>query len=685
MPSLRLTPRTAALIVVVCTVVAYLNSLGGRFVMDDRCEIADNPAIRSLVPPWRAMLGGRNMPARPLPYLSFAVDHAVWGPGPFGYHVTNLVIHTCAALALFAFTRLTLLSPRLRGRFGEHATSLATCIAAIWAVHPLGTQAVTYVYQRLESMTGMLCLAALAAFAQAAATGWRPRWLVACVLASAAAMGSKETAVVLPLLILGYDWLVLGEPATALWRRRWFYACLFAGWSIIAVHMIAQRGMFQELRAGTHAPLAYALTQPRVILHYLRLAFWPVGLCFDIPIPVSTTWVQIVPSLVYLVALLAAVGYGVLRRHAWSWLGVAFLLALAPTSSVMPVAALAAEHRMYLPLAAVVAAVVLGGYGVIGRCLAAGPHRDRALRLAVGAVAIIVAVLVALTQARNEVYATPGGIWLDVLRRQPQNTRALWNLAIDCEQLGEFDAALRYADNVAELVVEAPVYEDLATSRLKALDGATAERFLRHGGDRREALAGADAKTTVVTSCNLAVVLQQLGRLDEAEQVAAAAFDRVIERLPRDDARGLALRIIHANGLHRAGDDTRAEEVARAALADAGDGGAQDVFQTVAASLALGTILHARGADAEAEGIVHHALLLVRRKIATMSRRPVLVDSGGEYTILLNAVLESLSPRPLEELLAAILESSGRAAEAAVIRREWAAPASRGLREGNGP
>jgi len=183
MPSLRLTPRTAALLVVVCTVVAYLNSLGGRFVMDDRCEIADNPAIRSLVPPWRAMLGGRNMPARPLPYLSFAVDHAVWGPGPFGYHVTNLVIHTCAALALFAFTRLTLLSPRLRGRFGEHATSLATCIAAIWAVHPLGTQAVTYVYQRLESMTGMLCLAALAAFAQAAATGWRPRWLVACVLA----------------------------------------------------------------------------------------------------------------------------------------------------------------------------------------------------------------------------------------------------------------------------------------------------------------------------------------------------------------------------------------------------------------------------------------------------------------------------------------------------------------------
>jgi len=673
-PSLRLTPRTAALLVVVCTGVAYLNSLGGRFIMDDRCEIADNPAIRSLVPPWRAMLGGRNMPARPLPYLSFAVDRAIWGPEPFGYHVTNLCIHALAALALFAFARLALLSPRLRDSFGPHATELAACIAALWAVHPLGTQAVTYVYQRLESMTGMFCLAALAAFAQAAATGWRPRWLVASGLASAAAMGSKESAVVLPLLILGYDWLVLGEPAAAIWRRRRFYACLFAGWTIIAAHMLAQRGMFQELRAPIHAPLAYALTQPRVILHYLRLAFWPVGLCFDTPIQVSTTWGRIVPSLLYVVALLAAVGYGVLRRRPWAWLGVAFLLALAPTSSVMPVAALAAEHRMYLPLAAVVAAVVLGGYGVIARRIAAGPRRDRALRLAAGAVAVTVAVLAWLTQARNEVYATPGGIWLDVVRRQPGNARALWNLAVDCEQIGEFDAALRYADDVAGLVVAAPVYEDLAALRLQAGDGATAERILRQGIERRTSLAAADAQPAVAAWCNLAVVLRRQGKEAEAGEVAAVAFDRVLERLPRTDIRGLALRIIHADALHRAGDDARAEEVARSALADAGTGGAEDVFAAASAALSLATILHARGADAEAERIVRQALALVHGQIAAMHRRPPRVDAAGDFTIVLDASIAGLSPRPLEELLSAILDGSGRPAEADAIRRRWTSP-----------
>ena len=674
MPSLRLTPRNATLLVAACTLVAYLNSLGGRFVMDDRCEIADNPAIRSLVPPWRSMLGGHNMPARPLPYLTFAVDYSVWGPEPFGYHLTNLAIHTTAALALFAFARLSLTTPRLRGTFGQHATVLAACIAVIWAVHPLQTQAVTYVYQRLESMTGMLCLVSLAAFAKAAATGWNSRWLAGCVLAAAAAMGSKETAVALPFLILSYDWLVLGEDAAGLWRRRWFYACLFATWSIIGMHIFAQRGLFQEFRGISHSPLAYALTQPRVILHYLRLAFWPIGLCFDIPLPVSRTWAEIVPSLAYLVALIAAVAYGMVRRRAWAWLGAAFLLALAPTSSFMPVAALAAEHRMYLPLAAVVAAVVLGVYALIRSRCPAGAVRTRMLGTAAGAAAVAVVMLVMLTQARNEVYATPGGIWLDVVRRQPENTRALWNLAIDCEQIGEFDAALRYADRVAELVVDAQVYEDLATIRLKADDGATAERFLRHGAARRAEVAGADAQATVATLCNLAVVLNQQGRVVDAEQVATEAFDRVLTRLPARDPRGLALRIIHANGLHRAGDDLRAADVARGALSDAGSGTAEDAFQTVPASLVLGTILHARGEHAEAEKIVRQGLALLRLQIASLHRRGVRVESSGEFTILRNAMLQSLDPRPLETLLAAILDDSGRAAEAEAIRRQMTPP-----------
>jgi hypothetical protein len=651
MRSLRLTPWTAAAVVAACTFIAYLNSLGGRFVMDDRCEIADNPAIRSLADPWRAMFVGHYMPARPLPYLTFAIDYSLWGPEPFGYHITNLVIHTIAALAVFWLARTTLAAPRFRGACADHATPLAACIATLWAVHPLCTQAVTYVYQRIESLTGMFCLLALAAFAQAAARRWDRRWLAGCVLASAGAMASKENAVVLPLLILGYDWLVVGAGADGLRQRRWFYAALFATWGILGLHLVGQLGRYQEFQDASHPPLAYALTQPRVILHYLRLALWPVGLCFDLPWPISKTWREIVPSLLYVLAILAGVAVGVVRGRAWSWLGVVFFLALAPTSSILPVAAPAAEHRMYLPLAALVAAVVLAAYGAVCRMLPAGRGRDRGLQVAALAAAVTAAVLILLTQARNDVYAVPGGVWMDVLRRQPRNERAIWNLAVACEEIGEFDAALRYADQAAELNVRLPVYEDMASIRMEAGDDAAAERALRHAVEKRAALAGPDADVTLATTCNLVILLNQQRRFVEAEQEAAAAFDRVVAGLPADDPRRISVEIIHANGLHRAGRDAEAEAIARAAVESSRAEKAKDGFQSVAATVCLGTILHDLGRHAEAETVARAGLADVARRLAASS-----VDVA-----------------PLEGLLATVLESTGRSAEAAALRRQTAA------------
>ena len=215
-----LTVRQAALFVAVITCVAFLNSFAGKFVLDDIQDIEHNPSLEQLFPPWDAMFVGNKLPARPLPYLTFAIDRAFWGVRPFGYHFTNLLVHVIAALALFSFVRITLLSPRLRGRWGDRAVPLAMVIAMVWAVHPLQTQAVTYVYQRIESMTGMLCLVSLACYAQAAGRatgrGWSVAWLTGSVAAAAGAMASKESAVVLPLVILAYDWFfVAPEPVAS--------------------------------------------------------------------------------------------------------------------------------------------------------------------------------------------------------------------------------------------------------------------------------------------------------------------------------------------------------------------------------------------------------------------------------------------------------------------------------------
>jgi len=476
----RTVPWLAALFVVGCTMAAFLNSLDGEFLMDDHTEIVDNPLMESLWPPWRVMFIGHKLPSRPLPYLTFAIDHAFWGKRPFGYHLTNLFIHIVAAVSLFFLARTTLSSPRLRDTFGHHAEILAATIASLWAVHPLNTQAVTYIYQRLESLAGMLCLLSLAAFAGAVARQWNVRWLAVSVFASAAAMLSKETAVVLPLLIASYDWLFCGDQPAPQGRRGRYYTALCSTWLILGVQMVAQAGLYHHTGVYGVSPLGYFLTQPQVILHYLQLAFWPTGLCFDINWSVLKDWSDIVPSLVSLTAFGMSVVYGLLQRRPWAWPGAVFLLALAPSSSFLPLGQIAVEYRMYLALAAVVTGLVLGIHAAIQTWVPPGPRRAAYFRGAAGLALVAIAALIAQTQERNRLYATPGGIWLDVIEQGNGGTRALWNLAVACDDHHGFDAAIKFADDAVSRNPKLEVYEHLVARRLRERDSATAERYLRH-------------------------------------------------------------------------------------------------------------------------------------------------------------------------------------------------------------
>ena len=604
----RSIPWLAALFVVGCTLAAFLNSLDGEFLMDDHLEIVDNPMMDSLWPPWRVMFVGYSLPSRPLPYLTFAIDRALWGKQPFGYHLTNLAIHVVAALSLFSLARTTLSSPRLRDTFGDHADVLAATIASLWAVHPLNTQAVTYIYQRMESLTAMLCLVSLAAFAAAARRQWNVLWLAVSVVASAAAMLSKETAVVLPLLVASYDWLFWGDQPPPAGRRRWYYAALCSTWLILGVQMVAQSGSYHHTGVYAVSPLDYFLTQPRVILHYLRLAFWPTNLCFDLNWTVLENWSEIMPSLLYMTAFGLAVVYGLVRRKAWAWPGAAFLLALAPSSSILPLGQIAVEYRMYLALTAVAATVVLAIYAAIRKWAPSGARGTTMLRGAAGMAFAMIGVLIVLTQARNHIYATPGGIWLDVIEQGTGGTRALWNIAVDCDRHHGFEAAIKYADEVIRLNPDFEVYEHIVARRLREGDTANAERYLRHAvATQADQIANGNTRS-VQNAAYLVMVLSRAGKDEEAESVAATYLDRVRATLGDDSMWSSELMAIHARGLLRSGDGAAAEKLARAAydaqrrVREKGDGKAG------IAGSCLASILRQQGKEAEAAEIERQSL-----------------------------------------------------------------------------
>jgi tetratricopeptide (TPR) repeat protein len=512
----------ASAILALVAVACYHNSFVGAWVFDDHVGIVTNQNIRHLWPLWAPMIGT----VRPLVAWSFAMNYALGGVNTWGYHAVNLAIHLAAALVLFGIVRRTLSSGRLAARFGGAAWGLALAVALLWLVHPLQTQSVTYIYQRYESLMGLFFLLTLYGFIRAQDASHPNRWYAASVACCLLAVTSKEVAAVAPLLVLWYDRALVASSWREIVRRRWAYYVGLAGtWPILAALMLSQAHRFAGagvLVVKNVTPWQYAISQPGVIAHYLRLCFWPTDLCIDYGWPVAATAVAIIPPLLLIVALLALTAWAIFRWPAWSFLGAWFFLILAPTSSVFPIRDLAFEHRMYLPLAAVVVGVVIGGW-TVGQWLV-GREKTRASVLPIvgGALVAFAAVAIGLlTLERNADYRSELIIWQDTVAKAPHNERAHGNLGLRLVGGGRIDDGIAEYHKALEIRPDfLPVHNDLglALSKSGRFDEAIAhhERVLEFHPENPEAHNG------------LGVALAGRRRIDEA----IVQYQKAIELKP---------------------------------------------------------------------------------------------------------------------------------------------------------
>ena len=409
----------ALLLLVLAVGAAYHNSLGGPFILDDETSIAQNPTIRdwrtALLPPHDGSAsGGRTVSGRPLVNLSFALNYAAGGFAVHGYHVTNLLIHLAATLALFGVVRRTLGQPALVTRYSTKATSLAFVVALLWGLHPLQTAAVDYIVQRAESLMALFYLLTFYAFLRSVEHGESRLWRALTVVACLAGMATKEVMVSAPLMVLLYDRTFVSGSFAQAWRtRRWLYVALGGTWLVLAglVTGSSTRGGTAGFGIGISG-WDYALTQLPAIGHYLRLALWPFPLVLDYGGHLTNPgMLSVVASAILIVALLTWTAIGLYRRSAAGFLGSWFFSILAPTSSIIPLADTMFEHRMYLPLAAVIALIALA----LERLLE---------KRAVIALMILAVGLGLLTARRNEDYRSVIAIWRDTIAKRPDNARA---------------------------------------------------------------------------------------------------------------------------------------------------------------------------------------------------------------------------------------------------------------------
>jgi tetratricopeptide (TPR) repeat protein len=423
--------RLAAVALGLVALAIYANSFSAPFVFDDLPAIRDNPTIRTLAGGFFPPAGsGLPVSGRPLVNFSLAVNFAISGTEVWSYHLVNLAIHLAAALALFGLVRRTL----LRHGYGGPALALAFFSALLWLAHPLATEAVTYTVERTESLMALFYLLTLYAFARsvepAASRGWP--WLA--VGACALGMVSKEVMVSAPLLVLLYDrTFVSGGFGPALRKRAIFYSGLAATWLLLGLLVLATTGRGGTAGFTTEISVAdYARTQGVAIARYLALSVWPRPLVFDYGTDVVRDLTVIAPCALLVGALAGATIFALRRWPAIGFLGVAFFAVLAPSSSVVPIATQTiAEHRMYLPLAAVVTLIVLGGY----RWLGARSYLP---------FAIAAACLAFGTVLRNADYRSAEAIWRDTVAKHPQNARAQCGLADALFAADRVDEALPF-------------------------------------------------------------------------------------------------------------------------------------------------------------------------------------------------------------------------------------------------
>ena len=531
-------------VILAAIAAVYGNSLSGPFVFDGQYAIVSNASVHSLE---SALAPARNSPVagRPVVAVTFALNYLAGGLDVRGYHLVNIGIHMAAAPLLFGIVRRTLLMPAVRAHFGARAEALAFTIALMWAVHPLNTEAVDYVTQRTESLMALMLLLTLYASIRAVEAARWARWQSAAVVAAALGMACKESMVVAPVIVVLYDTIFVYDSLGEAGRQRWrLYGALALTWLVLAFLVVTgPRAGSAGFSIGI-SPWLYLLHQTEMVLRYLRLSFWPTDLVINYGRPVDRTLADVWPQALAVGALLVGTVITLVRWPRAGFLGAWFLLMLAPTSSIIPIATeVGAERRMYLALMAVIACGVLALYRLSLSRRLASPA------LAIVAIVSVSGALAAATFDRNREYASALTLARTALARWPSPT-AHGIVGGELAALGRDDEAL--PELRAAAAVEPRARYNLGTTlfNLKDYQGAIdeLERLARDHPEREEIPAARRA-------IGSAYALQQ--RWPEA----VAQFRTVLSMVPSDQA---ARRLLIETLVHYAAALARQERFAEA-------------------------------------------------------------------------------------------------------------------------
>jgi len=484
-------------------------SLGGEFVWDDRPLIVENVLVKNADRLdemltrgfWESDDNHDRFRAfyRPLISLSYFVDHAIWGPKPFGFHLTNLLLHFACCLLVLRLGLDERLDPRA-----------AFAGAALFAVHPVHVESVAWISGRTDLIASAFVFGAFVCHTRRA-NGRSFR--LASWLLFAAALYSKEVAATFPAIVFASNWL----KGQGRGRLRGALAAAAPFFAILGVYMISRSSALGGAGepAYTLEPVAWIATGIFVVGRYITLLLLPLGL--DAHYPYSTFETLIDPRVMVAAVILVVLGFAAWRLarakspallwFVWVGLTLTPMLAFGYFGDV-----LLADRFLYLPSAG---AALLAAYGVHA---AIRLERSQA-RLVSAAVGLALVVLGAMAASRSRVWVDDHRLFTKMLETSPNSALVHNNLGLALYQREDLPGAVDRFRSATEL---APEYA-LAHNNLAAA--------LHRTGRKQEALshyrqALAFAPGLVIAAANAGHLLVESGSTDEGLALLRKTADR---------------------------------------------------------------------------------------------------------------------------------------------------------------
>jgi protein O-mannosyl-transferase len=440
-------------IVILLGIVIYSDSFNCSFHFDDENNIINNVSIRHLsdVKAWWS-----SRPNRPVTFFTFALNYHFTGLDVRYWHLVNLAIHLINACLVWWLTLLIFRSPFMKGRkIAGYKKELAFFTALLFVSHPLATQSVTYIVQRMASLVAMFYFLSVSLYLEARLSekGILRRGLLfaGSFIAGVLAMLTKENAFTLPFAVILVEIFFVRTSKLSINFKDYrviLSLALFLG-MILIIPLKHSLHIFNPLpptadHAYTVTPFNYLLTQFSVIVKYIQLLVLPVNQVLDYDFPLSTGFFETRTFLSFLgLVFLIFLSVFLFKRNRVISFGIAwFFLTMLVESSLIPINDVIFEHRTYLPSFGFFIILSSGVYALF---------RGKNKFLAVAVLTVIIGSYSSLTYLRNKDWKDEITLWKDNAVKTPDNARAHFNLGYAWLNIGQYDNAIASYERVIEI------------------------------------------------------------------------------------------------------------------------------------------------------------------------------------------------------------------------------------------